>query len=206
MIDMVRTLSTALLLTLLLSPAAHADEAQDKQVEIGVAAYDDGDYKRAKAILLPLAEAGNAQAMHHIGRMHEGTHVFPNDPKLECDWYERAANLGLGKSMYNLSICYNHGIGREQSREQMFYWRTKAAEHGLIQAMVNLAAEDKTHGEEYRRWMSMAAQHGNRYAMVDLWLVGYEKDVPDIRFRDIACTYIFILLFDEDITVCDELR
>jgi len=129
MMDMFRNLSAALLLTLLLSPAAMADDAQDQQVEIGVKAYDDGDYQRAKDILLPLAEAGIPEAMHIIGRMHEGADVFPNDPKLECDWYERAAKLGLGKSMYNLSICYNHGKGRENNRERMLYWRTLAAEH-----------------------------------------------------------------------------
>ena len=204
--DMFRNLSAAFLLNLLLSPAAMADDAQDNQVEIGVAAYDDGDYARAKAILLPLAEAGNAEAMHIIGRMHEGTGVFPNDPKRECDWYERAAKLGLGTSMYNLSLCYDYIGGREKSRERELFWRTKAAEHGHIRAMLNLAGEDKTHGEEYRRWMNKAVQHGSKYAMVDLWLMGYERDVPAIRIRDITCTYIRIFIFDEDIYACDSLR
>ncbi|HEY9078844.1 tetratricopeptide repeat protein [Magnetovibrio sp.] len=201
-----RRIFSVLLLTLPLSPAASADDAQDKQVELGVKAYDDGDYQRAKDILLPLAEAGIAQAMHIIGRMHDGTDVFPNDPKLECDWYQRAADKGLAKSMYNLSLCYDYIGGREKNRERELYWRTKAAEHGLIQAMVNLAAEDKTHGEEYRLWMNRAVEHGSKYAMLRLWQVGYEDDVPNIRIRDITCTYIRILIFDEDITACDGLR
>ena len=198
---------SALLLPLCLgtaahADAAHADAAQDARVEQGVQAYEDGDYPRAKDILLPLAEANVPEAMHIIGLMHNGTHVFPSDPKLECDWYERAAKLGLGKSMYNFSLCYDYIGGREKDRDRELYWRTKAADHGLIQAMVNLAAEDKTHGEEYRRWMSRAAQHGNKFAMVRLWMLGYKEDVPDIRIRDITCTYIRILIFDEDITAC----
>ena len=88
-----------------------ATSAQDALVEQGVAFYDNEDFPKAKDILLPLAEAGHPKAMHFIGRMHEGTNVFPNNPVLECNWYERAANSGYPSSMYNMSICYD-GNGR----------------------------------------------------------------------------------------------
>jgi len=201
--DMFRTLSAALLLTLLLSPAAIADEAQDKQVEIGVKAYDDGDYQRAKDILLPLAETGHPKAMNMVGLMHDDTTVFPNDPVVKCDWYERSASAGYMSGMYNLSTCFNHGIGRSNDKEQMLIWRTKAAELGYIPAMINLAGMDQNQGEHYRRWMNKAVKHGSKYAQVSLWLQGYKKDVPEIRVRDIFCVSLNILILDGDVLECD---
>lgn len=203
----VRILSVWILLTCIAVVPVRGEPADDAaRLEAGVKAFQDSDYQKAKDILLPLAEKGNPEAIHHIGRLHENTSVFPNDPKLECDWYERAAKLGLGKSMYNLSNCFYFGTGRKKDPEQMLYWLTQAAEHGVIDAMLNLGAMDETYGEEYRRWANMAVQHGSKYAMVRLWQLGYKQDVPDIRIRDITCTYIRILLFDEDITACDNLK
>ena len=204
---MIVVLRAVVLSALLILPATFAagDEAQDALVAEGVKAFDNADYQKAKDILLPLAHQNIPEAMHYIGRMHGSTPVFPNDPKLKCDWYERAAKLGLGKSMYNYSLCYGFIDGREKSREQELYWLTKAAEHGSIRAMINLAAEDETFGEEYRRWMNKAAQQGNIFAKVRLWMKDYKQDVPDIRIQDITCTYIRILIFDEDIYACDDL-
>jgi len=201
MMDMFRNLSAALLLTLLLSPAALADEAQDKQVDIGVKAYDDGDYQRAKAILLPLAEAGNAQVMHIIGRLYDGTDVFPTNPKTECDWYERAANKGLAKSMYNMSICFD-GLGRPNDPEISKAWMLKSAEQGYIPAMINLASLDPSEGDEFRSWMMMAQDHGSVFAKVDLWLQGY-KDDSQMNLQDFICVSWRILIMDGDILDCD---
>ena len=178
-------------------PPAYGGEAQDLRVEQGVTLYD------AKTILLPLAEAGHPKAMHFIGRMHDGTTAFPTDHKVECDWYERAANAGYMTSMYNLSVCFNHGHGRAKDQEQMLHWRKKAANLGFIPAMINLAWRNQTEDEEYRYWMNMAAEHGSKYAHVDLWLGKYKSDVPDIEVRDIVCVSVRILIFDEDVLVCD---
>jgi len=201
--DMFRNLSATLLLTLLLSPAAIADEAQDKQVEIGVKAYDDGDYQRAKDILLPLAEAGHPKAMNMVGLMHYDTPVFPNDPVLECDWYERSAKAGFASGMYNLSICHNQGSGRMKDHTQMLYWRTMAANNGSTNAMINLASLDKSEGKDFRRWMLKAVEYGSSYAKVDLWLQGYKEDVPDITFRDILCVSWRILILKGSFKACD---
>ena len=179
-----------------------ADEAEDQLVEQGIAFYDDEEFAKAKAILLPLAEAGHAKAMHYIGRLHDETNVFPSNPKAECDWYERAANAGYPNAMYNMSICYD-GNGRANNPEMDKKWLLKAADHGVIDAMINLAWLDKDVGEEYRRWMSKAVDHGSVYAKVSLKLQGYEQDVPNIHIQDILCVYIRILLFDGSFHLCD---
>jgi TPR repeat protein len=182
----------------LVAAPVRADEAQDRLVEQGVAAYDAGNYAEAKVILLPLAEAGIPWAMNTVGLMHDGTGAFPNDPKTECDWYERAANAGFASGMYNLSICYDWGDGRPKDLNEMLHWRNLAAESGSIPAMINLAALDSSEGEEYRRWMNQAAQHGSVYAKVSLWLQGYKHDVPDLKVQDIVCVSVRILILDGD--------
>ena len=192
-----------LALVVTLGNLVRANEAEDQLVEQGVAFYDDEDFQKAKDILLPLAEAGHAKAMNMIGLMHDGTGVFPNNPKLECDWYEKSANGGYLSGMYNLSSCFNHGRGRELNSKQMLFWRTKAANQGYIPAMINLSSLDETEGEYYRYWMNKAAQHGNAYAKVSLKLQGYEQDVPDVKIQDTLCVYVRILIFDGDFLDCD---
>jgi len=184
-------------------PLAWADAAQDQLVEQGVALYDDEEYEKAKEILLPLAEAGHAKAMNMVGMMHNNTGAFPNDSKIECDWYERSAKVGYLAGMYNLSSCFNQGRGRPINMEEMLYWRTKAANKGYIPAMINLSSLDKKEGEEYRSWMNKAAQAGSVYAKVSLKLQGYEQDVPDLHIQDTLCVYVRILILGGKFRDCD---
>jgi TPR repeat protein len=181
---------------------ADAAQTQDQLVQRGIALYEDGAYAEAKAILLPLAEAGHPQAMNYIGLMHDDGFVFPKDPKVECDWYERAANVGYANAMYNMSICYD-GFGRPDDPEQDKQWLLKAAEHGVSAAMINLAALDLAEGEHYRYWMNRAVQHGSVYAQVSLWLQGYKHDVPNIKVQDIVCVSVLILILDKPFEACD---
>ncbi|MEG3619114.1 tetratricopeptide repeat protein [Magnetovibrio sp. PR-2] len=174
--------------------------------ERGLALYFDKDYQAAKPILLPLAEAGEPMAMHAMGYMYENGLTTSKDPRRACDWYEKAAQAGLAKSMYSLSNCYYFGEGRKLDEDKMHHWLLEAANDGLIYAMVNLAANDETEGEVYRYWMNKAAKAGNKNAAVSLWMFGYEDDVPDLRTQDIVCNFIRILIFDEDITACDDLK
>ena len=180
---------------------ARADAAQDARVEDGVAAYDAGDYQRAKDILLPLAEAGHPKAMNMIGLMHYDTPVFPNDPKIECDWYEKAANVGSPSAMYNMSICYD-GYGRPEDPDMDKAWLLRAADQGHIPAMINLAALDPDEGKEYLRWMMMAQNHGSAYAKVSLWLQDYKTE-SQMTLSDFVCVSWKILILDGEFRDCD---
>ena len=197
----------ALLLTLSLSAMAHADTAQDVQVEEGVKAYDAGDYQRAKDILLPLAEAGHPKAMNMVGLMHYDTPVFPNDPVVECDWYEKAAHAGYPSGMYNMSICFD-GNGRPLNSDASKAWLLKAADHGHISAMINLAALDTAKGSDYLKWHRMAVRHGNVFAKVSLWLDAYRGEIPKherpkVTLREIACVSWNIIILDGEFEDCD---
>lgn len=177
----------------------------DAEVARGVEAYDAGKYVAAKAILLPLAETGHPKAMNIVGRMHEKSDVFPNDPKLECDWYERSAKAGYSSAMFNLSNCFYWGNGRPKDSEQERLWLLRGAETGNIHAMFALAYQDKSEGALYRGWMIKAARHGSKYALVDLWLMGYENDAWEngLTVQNLTCVIWHILILDKDTEFCD---
>ena len=186
-----------------IKPTFKATPEQDKLVEQGVAFYDDEEFAKAKAILLPLAQAGHPKAMNMIGRLHDNTDVFPNDSVVECDWYERSAKAGYPSAMNNLSICFEEGIGRLKNIDDMLYWRKMSAKNGSKLGMINLAWYDKEASEDYRYWMNKAREHGSVYAKVSLFLQGYGHDVPDLHIQDIVCVYVRILIFDGSFLSCD---
>lgn len=204
MIDTFRTLSAALLLALLLSSAAMADEALDLQVEIGVKAYDDGDYERAKEILLPLAEAEHPKAINLIGLMHRYGRGFAAAPITACDLYEQSATRGYPSAMLNLSRCYERGVGRPIDTDMAHQWMLRAADNGVILAMIRLSDHERSTVEERRRWLQKAVISGNRYAAALLWNEGHKEDAPDFTLRDEICVLIRILVLHQGVLACDE--
>ncbi|MBL4748731.1 MAG: sel1 repeat family protein [Magnetovibrio sp.] len=84
-------LTFALLLVPSSVSAFEATLEQDQLVEQGVAFYNDNEYKKAKAVLLPLAEAGHTKAMNMIGLMTKYGKGIPLNLELSCDWYEHSA-------------------------------------------------------------------------------------------------------------------
>jgi len=204
MMDLFRNLSAALLLTLFLSPLAIADEAQDKQVEIGVKAYDDGNYERAKDILLPLAEAGHPKAMNMVGRLYDGTNAFPDDPKIECDWYEKSALAGYASAQSNLSTCYLKGDGRPKDILTWLYWEEKSAHQGRMLSQAALAGYYvKRDRERYLYWAHQAISNGSKGVAVLMWMNGDHQNTVDISPIDIACVVVMIGLFENRSDYCE---
>ena len=203
MIAILKSVLAVLFCALMAAAPVRADEAQDRLVEQGVAAYDAGHYAEAKSILLPLAEAGHPWAMNMLGLMAMNGLGFSADPKVGCDWYERSAVAGYRSAMYNVATCYYAGNGRPQNDDLNRKWLKKSADHGDKTAMIHLAGMDKAHRDVYRYWMNMAKDQGSRYAMFALWHRGYKQDVPDLSVRDIVCVVVNILILDGDHDDCD---
>jgi len=204
MIDIMRRILFVCLFTLSLSPAALADEAQDKQVEIGVTAYDGGDYQRAKTILLPLAEVGHPKAMNLIGLMHRYGRGFITAPTTACDLYEQSATRGYPSAMFNLSRCYERGVGRSIDNDIAHQWMLRAANSGVILAILRLADHEHSTAEERRRWLQKAVKGGNRYAAALLWADGHREDAPDFSLLDELCIMVRIVVLHQGVLACDK--
>ncbi|MBF0246775.1 MAG: sel1 repeat family protein [Alphaproteobacteria bacterium] len=203
MIAFIRALVVCLSATVLFFPPALADEAQEKLLDQALAAYDEGDFEAARSILLPLANAGNSDAMVQIGFMIHNGEAFSPDAEYECDWYERASELENMEGLYHFAHCFHEGVGRDLLPQQYYALLLKSAELGFIPAMINLSGFDDSHGEEYRNWMMMAVEQGSNYARVSLWLQDYRDDVPDIKILDIVCVSWKILILGDGFMACD---
>lgn len=185
-------------------PSAFADEAQDALVEQGVTAYNDGNYERAKSILLPLAEAGHPKAMNMIGRLHDGTGVLPDDPKIECDWYEKSAKMGYLSAQENLAICLYWGDGRTKDIEASIMWSHKAAEQGGKKAQASLAGYYvDTNRDQYLYWAQKAAAQGSTKAKALMWGNGDRDLVPDLHWTDLVCVVLMTGWIGKKSDYCD---
>lgn len=87
------------------------------------------------------ADQGNISAMMSLGIMfRHGYGVVPSKKKA-IEWYEKAANLGDSKAMYELSFIVGVGdIDFEPDEDKAIEWCEKAADQGNSSAMISLGA------------------------------------------------------------------
>lgn len=131
-----------------------------------VAADQHGDFKAELAILSPLAEAGNPDALGDIGNIYAFGKGVPRDLKKAYSYWQRAAEKHLATAMFNIATLYASGQGGlPRDQKQAALWYKKAAEHRHEMAMINLSSIYATgQGLEQNRqlaaaWASLAASN-----------------------------------------------
>lgn len=177
-------------LVALLQSLALAGPIQDANV-----ALDRRDYEAAVAILKPLAEAGDVDALGTMGNIYGFGWGVERDLKVAHDYWQRAARKHLSTAMFNLGALYLAGKpGFEQDAEKAAEWMRLAAEHRHIQAMLNLSSMYATGRgmkqdlESALAWSSLALSNANDPALkaaASGQLQRLAKMVPRERFPDI---------------------
>lgn len=81
--------------------------AYDPAVKAGFDTYQAGDFKKAFAIWLPLAEAGNAEAQYRIGRSYHLGEGVDRNLDLALSWYLRAARRHHAPAMFGAGRIYD---------------------------------------------------------------------------------------------------
>jgi len=114
-------LAVALLLHLLPTGAMAADLQQ------GLAAYQQGRYTAALALLGPLAEQGDPQAQFTLGLMSDNGEGLIQDHGQAFRWFRRAAEQGHGRAQRQLGRLYFHGLGVARDPVQAYAWFNLAA-------------------------------------------------------------------------------
>lgn len=127
------------LLTLTLTAPALAD------YQAGVDAYETGDFRKAMAEWLPLAEGGDAVAQNSVGALYDHGLGVDEDDTEAARWYQMAADQSLPLAMRNLGGMYAGGHGLPYDKDQAEFWYKKAAELGDQVAIKRLAALDPTY-------------------------------------------------------------
>jgi TPR repeat protein len=138
--------------------------------EEGAAAYKRGDYKTAYEELLPLAQAGDADAQEMLGFLYRKGLGVPKDDAEAVKWYRRAAEQGNVHAQLSLGVAYAEGDGLPQDYAEAAKWFRKAAAQGLARAQFNLGlmyAKNQGVPEDYilaHMWLNIAAVQGYREA------------------------------------------
>ena len=102
-----------------------------QSVEDGVAAYRAGQFRKAHALLEPLAKDGNAQAQCALAMMYSSGNGVELDEYQALAWFERAAAQGYRDAEYFLAKMHEQGWGgTTPSTEEAIHWYRRCAEHG----------------------------------------------------------------------------
>lgn len=120
-------------------PQATTQKTPSTDFAIGSAAYDAGDYAKARRHLLPLAEQGNVKAQYALGRLYEKGRGVDRDFVEALKWYRKAAEKGHADSQYRLAVGYGYGLGVVKDEAVATEWLRKAAENGQKRAQKSLA-------------------------------------------------------------------
>lgn len=103
--------------------------------EIGIAAYDRGDYFEAVRQWRPAAETGDPKAQTALGLAYYHGQGVPQDYGEAAVWYRRAAEQGYPYAQGLLGYLYFIAHGVEQDYIEAYVW-------------LNLSAAGLPHGDE----------------------------------------------------------
>ena len=113
--------------------AAYAGPKED-----AIAAYDEGDYKRAARLFEPLAKHGDAVAQYNLGRMYDTGLGVARNYKEAARWYGLAAAQDLASAQDYLGMLYQDGVGVVQDHKEAFRLYGLAAAQGNRHAQFKL--------------------------------------------------------------------
>ena len=81
------------------------------------------------SILMPLAEAGVAQAQFTVGIVYWNAQGVPENAPEAVKWFLLAADQGLADAYYSLGQQYSlGGGGMERDRAEAYFWLVLAVE------------------------------------------------------------------------------
>ena len=101
--------------------------------------YIAGDYAAALEVLVPAAEAGDANAQNILGDAYDRGNGVEVDHAAALGWWERSAAQGFDKAQYNLGLVYESGTtGVEADYRRAAEYFEQAMENGNPAAPTNL--------------------------------------------------------------------
>lgn len=151
-----------------------ASLASAESLDEALRSYESGDYDRAAALLIPLAEKGEASAQHRLSVMHFYGRGVPEDENIAMKWAKEAADQGNVDAMYFIGTMYVFGDEIPKSVEdpdlEAAKWIFDAASRGHADAeyalgLLFLAGKGvELDRFEAMKWIERAAEHGHATA------------------------------------------
>jgi TPR repeat protein len=107
-------------------PAAPADDP--------MAAYESGDYLRARELLEPRANAGDPTAQLLMGDIYKNGRSVPKDEKAAYAWTRKAADQGDARGQAGIAAMMQAGSGTPRDDAGALVWLEKAAQQDFALA------------------------------------------------------------------------
>ena len=132
----------------------------------GMKAYENKDFKTAFSEFKKAAELGDARSQYMLAVMYDNGEGTPVNKAEALKWYKKAADQGDAAAQHNLTVMYYNGEGTPVNKAEAFKWYKKAAEQGEANAQNNLAfMYNKGEGTpvnkaEALKWYNKAAEQG----------------------------------------------
>lgn len=102
----------------------------DQLCDMGIAAANRGDQKKAVQLFATGAEAGHALCQYNLGASYIDGLGVAQDYKQAVYWYSQAAKQGLAVAQKKLGLCYYRGAGVGEDVSKAVYWFGEAAKQG----------------------------------------------------------------------------
>jgi TPR repeat protein len=122
----------------LAASTAYAVSGDQTTFNKGVAAYDSGQYEDAFKIFHDLAENDDLAAMRNVALMYRRGQGVPRNPQKALDWFERAAEAGLGTAQADLGVMLLDGEAGDPEPHEAIMWLTYASDAGHAGAQFRL--------------------------------------------------------------------
>ena len=123
----------------------------DELCDMGVAAANQGDNRRAVEYFSAGAEAGHALCQYNLGASYIDGLGVPEDIDKGITLYRMAADQGLPVAQTKLGLAYYRGVGVHRDLSAAIHWLTQASNRGdqvAVQMRTELLIEyyDSTYG------------------------------------------------------------
>ncbi len=127
-----------------------------------------------------MAKNNQANALLAVATLHRRGILFPKDPKLACDYYQRASHYKLALAMFHTGLCIAEG-----EPELAVKWMNLAAEAGNSAAQESLGSVCMQMQEpDYPcavSWFCAAAKQGRlRPTVLAAWIYAEKLDDPEM--------------------------
>ena len=104
------------------------------EFQVGIDAYNRGDFKTALREWQPMAEQGDARAQFYFGLLYENGDGVPLDYAKARQWYEKAAVQGDAKAQLYLGLQSSFGQGVPMDLVDAYMWYSLATGNGNAHA------------------------------------------------------------------------
>lgn len=151
-------MNKALLVALLIMLSACTESDDPKNL------FDQGKYKEAAILWLPLAKMGDPVAQNYIGITHYLGLGKDRNHKVAMQWFEKSAVSGYADAEYNLGVMYENGESVKKDYVTAYKWFYLAKENGNSHAKIRMQAmaeEHKLFPNQMKRAVELAKKNSN---------------------------------------------